>query len=296
MARRRVGTSLKVLAVVGALWVVVAGVLVYVAGSAALASARARSDSIALLESVWTHASAARAALDAVPAFDLSSSNPDFAGSRQTADQYASELAGNLASVQADEVRLRGDRDRLASQATGAPVALFRSGLDHERRRAEGLLSALQSEDAALRIVRVQAKTLSAIFDAANDFSVVLVDHVEQRDVAGALALYPRLDAKLKTAAQLASGEPTPPQIQKLVAGMLTLSSDVDAFLQAARRGDLLVALVTVPKVQADATALRTFDSPGLQAYEQTLLRPYQVRFDSGARAAGFTPATTARA
>jgi hypothetical protein len=75
---------------------------------------------------------------------------------------------------------------------------------------------------------------------------------------------------------------------------MLTLSADLDAYLQAARRGDLLGALAAVPKVQADATALQSFDSPGLQSYEQTLLRPYEDRFDLGVRAAGFTPATTA--
>jgi hypothetical protein len=206
----RVVTSLKVLAAVGVLWAVAVGVLAYLAGSTALASARARSDSTALLVSVWTHANAAQAALDAVPSFDLSSTNPDFAGSKQTADQYSVQLDGDLTSVQADETLLRADQVRLANRASGMLAQPFRSGLDSERRRAEELLSAIRAEDAALLIVGIQARTLSAIFDAASDFSVVFVDHVERLDVTGAVALYPGLVTKLKTAAQLASGEPTP--------------------------------------------------------------------------------------
>jgi hypothetical protein len=292
MARRRVGTSLKVLAVVGALWVAVASVLVYLVSSTAVASDRARSDSIALLESVRTHANDARAALEAVPTFDLSSTNPDFAAARQTSDQYASELTADRTAVQGDEVRLRADRDRLVIQAAG-PVALpFRPTLDHERLRAEGLLSALQAEDAALKIVVDQMKTLSAIFDAAGDFSVVLVDHVEQRDLKGALALFPALEAKLMTAAGAAGGRTTPPQIQKLVSGMQTLAADLDAFLRAAQSGNLVAALALAPRVQADSTALQSFDSQGLDTFEQTLLQPYKDRFDSGVRAAGFTPVT----
>jgi len=293
MARRRVGTLLKVLAAVGALAVVVAGVLVYLVGTTAIASGRARSDSIALLESVRTHANKAQVELKAVPPFDVSSTNPDFAQGKHTADQYASQLATDRTTVLADEVSLRADRDRLSKQATGILALPFRPSLDHERMRAESLLSALQAEDAGLQIVENQMKTVSAIFDAAGDFSVILTDHVEKQDFAGALALFPGLDAKLKAAAQAAGDPSTPPQIRKLVTGLQTLSTDLNAFLRAAQREDAATVLALVPKVEADSNALGSFDSQGMSSYEQTLLQPYLDRFDSGVRGAGFTPQGT---
>lgn len=46
------------------------------------------------------------------------------------------------------------------------------------------------------------------------------------------------------------------------------------------------------PKIQADAAALQSFDTQDLNSYDRTLLKPYEDRFDSGVRAAGFTPNT----
>jgi hypothetical protein len=210
---------LKVLAALGAVWVVVAGVLVYLMDSTAVASGRVRSDSTGVLQSVRTHANAAQAALAALPQFDASGTSPDFTGAKQTADQYESRLAGDRTTVQADEVRLRADRDRLLNQASGVLALPFRPTLDHERSRAEGLLSALQAEDTALQIEADQMHTLSLIFDAEADFATLLIDHVEKQDVAGALALLPGLDGKLRAASQAAAGPNTAPQARKLVEG-----------------------------------------------------------------------------
>jgi hypothetical protein len=284
---------LKVLAVVGSLVVIVVGVLVYLVGSTALASNRARSDSVTLLESVRTRANSAQDALKAVPPFDVSSTNPDLARAKQTADQYSGQLAGYRMTVQADEVKLRADRDRLRNQATGILALPFRSSLDHERLRTEGLLSALEAEDTGLQIEVDQMKTLSAIFDAERDFLVLLNDHLDKQDIKGSIALFPALDGKLKTAAQDSAGQNTPPQMQKLVASMQTLSTDLNAFLQAAQRQDSRTVLALEPKVVGDFSALETFDTKGMESYEQTLLQPYEDRFDSGVRAAGFTPKLT---
>jgi hypothetical protein len=284
---------LKVLAVVGALAVIVAGVLVYLVGSTAVASGKARSDSITLLESVRTRANDAESALKAVPAFDVSSTNPDFPKAKQAADQYGSQLGSFRTTVQGDEVKLRTDRDRLTSHATGVLALPFRASLDHERQRTEGLLFALQAEDTALQIEQDQMRAVAAMFDAEGDFYVLLNDHLGKQDITGSLALFPALDGKLKTAAQAATGQDMPPQLQKLVVSMQTLSTDLDAFLQATQRRDRSRVLALQPKVDADANALANFDSTGLVSYEQTLLQPYQDRFDSGVRAAGFTPTTT---
>jgi hypothetical protein len=283
---------LKVLAVLGAVWVVVVGVLVYLVDTTAVASARARSDSTSLLDSVRTHANAAQAALAALPQFDASGTSPDFAGAKHTADQYASQLAGDRTTVQADEVRLRADRDRLLEQASSVLALPYRPSLDHERLRAEGMLSALQAEDTALQIEADQMHTVSLIFDAENDFATLLIDHVEKQDVAGALALFPGLDGKLQAASQAAAGANTAPQARKLVGDLQKLSTDVGALLQAERRLDLGTALALGSKVQADVAVVEAFDSQGLDSYEQTLLQPYLDRFDSGVRAAGFTTAS----
>lgn len=292
MARRRVGTLLKVLAAVGALAVIAAGVLVYLFAQTAVASNRARTDSIALLESVRTRANDGEAALKTLPTVDISATNPDFATAKQTVDKYGAQLGTFQTTVRADEVRLRADRDRLQHQATGVLELAFRPSLDHERLRAEGLLSALQAEDTSLQIEQEQMKAASAIFDAESDFYTLISDHVDKQDVSGSLALFPGLDGKLAAAAQASTGQDKPPQLQKLVAELQTLSTDLNAFLRAAQRGDRNTALGIEPKVEADSTALQSFDSQGLDSYERTLLQPYEDRFDSGVRAAGFVPET----
>jgi hypothetical protein len=293
MARRRVGTLLKVLAAVGALVVIAGGVLVFLFAQTALASNRARTDSIALLQSVRTHGNDAVAAMRAVPPFtDISSTNPDFARAKQTADQYNGQLGTFQATVRADEVRLRTDRDRLTRQATGVLALPFRASLEHERLRAESLLAALQAEDTGMQIEQDEMKAVSATFDAEGDFTTLIVGHLDKQDITGSIALFPALDGKLATAAKASAGHDQPPQLQKLIADMQTLSTDLDAFLQAAQRGDSRRAQALEPKVEADATAAEAFDSQGFTSYEQTLLQPYIDRFDSGVRAAGFTPQT----
>jgi len=292
MARRRVGTLLKVLAAVGALAVVAGGVLVFLFAQAAVASNRARTDSIALLESVRTRANDAEAALKALPPVDISATNPDFGTAKQTVDRYASQLGTFQTSVRSDEGRLQADRDGLRNQATGVLELPFRPSLDHERLRAEGLLAALQAEDTSLGIEQDQMKAVSAIFDAESDFYTLIADHVDKQDIAGSLARFPGLDGKLTTAAQAAAGQNKPPQLQKLVTQMQALSTDLNAFLKAAQRGDRSTALGLEPRVEADSTVLQSFDSQGLDSYEQTLLQPYEDRFDSGVRAAGFVPET----
>jgi hypothetical protein len=116
MARRRVGTLLKFLAAVGALAVIAGGVLVFLFTETALASNRARSDSIALLESVRTRANDGEAALKTLPTLDISAKNPDFATAKKTVDQYAAQLGTFQTTVRADEVRLQADGDRLRNQ------------------------------------------------------------------------------------------------------------------------------------------------------------------------------------
>jgi hypothetical protein len=213
-------------------------------------------------------------------------------GAKQTVDQYATQLGTFQTGVRADELRLQADGDRLRNQATGVLELPFRPSLDHERLRAEGLLSALRAEDTSLLIEQDQMKAASAIFDAEGDFYTLITDHVDKQDIGGSLALFPGLDSKLAAAAQVSAGQNRPPQLQKLVAEMQTLSTDLASFLRAAQRGDRSTALSLEPKVEADSTALQSFDSQGLDAYERTLLQPYEDRFDSGVRAAGFTPET----
>jgi len=280
---------LKVLAAVGALVVIAGCVLVYLFTTAALASNKTRTDSIALLESARVHGNDGEAALKTLPALDISTTNPDYATAKVTVDSYTTQLESFQTTVRADEARLRADRDRLRTQAAGLLELPFRASLDHERLRAESLLSALQAEDTSLQIEQDQMRAAWAILDAESAFYTLISDHLDKQDIAGSLALFPGLDSKLGAAAQASAGQSKPPQLQKLVSEMQTLSADLNAFLKAAQRGDRSTALALEKKVEADATALESFDSKALDSYEQTLLQPYEDRFDSGVRAAGFT-------
>src|SRR5690349_6722081 len=133
MPRWRVGTLLKVLAAVGALAVIGAGFLVFLFSTAAFASSRTRTDSVALLETVRTRGNDADAALRKLPTFDASATTPDFAQAKQTADQYAATLSGDQTGIRADEAELRADDDRLTKQEDDLFALPFRPGLDHER-------------------------------------------------------------------------------------------------------------------------------------------------------------------
>jgi hypothetical protein len=292
MPRGRVATVLKVLAAVGAFAVIAGAFLVYLFTTTAIASSQARSDSVALLETVRTRANNSDVALQKLPTFAISSTNPDYATAKQTADQYATQLTTNRTGVQADEARLGTDRDRLQNQAGGVLALPFRPGLDRERTRTEGMLSALQAEDAGLGIEVDQMKAVSAIFDAEGTLYDLVVNHLGNQDIPGTLALFPTLDAKLATAATAASGQNVPPQAHQLVVNMQTLSTDLHAFVQAYQRDDLDTLVSLQPKIDADTTALENFDSQGLDTYEQNLLQPYQDQFNAGFRAAGFSPAT----
>src|SRR5262249_51908694 len=148
--------------------------------------------------------------LTALPAFDTAGASP--AKAMQTADDYAAKMGAFRATVEADEGRLRADRDRLARQANGGLETPFRGALEYQRRRAESMLTALEAEDAELVILQNQMLAFSALFDAANDLQSV-IGRLDQQDVRGALTLFPGLGAKLQTAARLAAGPNTPPQV-----------------------------------------------------------------------------------
>lgn len=282
---------LKVLVAAGAAMLILVGAVAYLVGTAAASVGRVVSDSNTTLETVRTHANDANASVKRVPAFDVTGTNPDFAKARQTADQYAVQLGEYRGTVAADQVKLFRDRDRLSEQASGLPSLPSRGLLDRQRARVRSMLSALDAEDAALKILEDQMQALSAGFDAMGDFATVF-DDLNKQDVKGALAVFPSLDGKLQTAAKLAAGPNTPPQVQKVVASLQALSTDFNRFLQAVQRGDTRGAQALEPRIEADAAALVSFDAQGLNAYERTILQPYEDRFDKGVRAAGFTPAT----
>ncbi len=267
----------------------VAAVMGYLVGSAAGLALRSGAEADATLETVVTHVNDAHASLRRLPAFDLTGANPDFARARQSADQYALQLDRYRRTVEADRLRLIRDRDRLADGAFGLPSLPFRGILDQQRARVQSMLSALDAEDAALKILEDQMQALAAAFDVMRDFTTVFGD-LSRQDVPGALAVFPGLDGKIQTAAKRAARRDTPPQVQKLVTGLQAFSMDFHGFLQAVQRGDPGAAQALEPRLEADAAAVETFDGPGLDAYERTLLQPYEDRFNSGVRAAGFTP------
>jgi hypothetical protein len=283
---------LKVLAAVGALVVIAGAFLVYLFTTTAIDSSKAKSDSVVLLQAVVKRANDSDAALQKLPTLDISSSNPDYAKAKQTVDQYAAQLSTDRTGVQADEVKLQADRDRLANQSSGLLALPFRPGLDRERARTEALLSALQAEDAAMGIEVDQMHAVSATLDAEDTLNDLVVNHLGNQDIPGALALFPTLNTKLQTAEQATSGQNIPPQTHQVVTNMQSLSTDLNGFVQADQRGDLDTMLNLEPKIENDANALQNFDSAGLDTYEQNLLQPYENQFNAGVRAAGFSPVT----
>jgi hypothetical protein len=278
---------LKILAVVGAVVVVVVGLGAYFVGSAAFATRSAQAEASASLEKVRTHTFQLESSLSA-PSFDLTGTSPDYTKAKQTADAYLTQTDNANTMIRADQSALRANADRLAARATGVFALPFRASLDHERARVEAMLSALDAASAGLAIETSQMKTVSAAFDAFKEFGA-LTDRLQKQDINGGLAVFPTLDAKLQAAATLAQAPSVPPQIRTEMHDLQTTSADMKTYLQAIQRRDRAGAATALTRLDADVKALDTVDQTGVDAYERTLLQPYRDRYDSGVRAAGFT-------
>lgn len=279
---------LKVLAAVGAVVVVVLGVGAYLLGSAAVAAGKAQSDANAAMETARTHINDTDASLKAAPTFDVSGNPPDFAKAKKAVDDLVAGLGDARTTDARDEAGLRSVRDDLSSKGA-SPFALpYRGALDHEHQRVVSMLTALDAADGALKIVQDQLRILSAAFDADMDF-VTLLDRIQKEDIAGGLALFPSIDAKLQAAAKLAQGPAIPPQLQKELKDMQTTSTDLNAFLRAVQARDSGTIQALTPRLDADVAALDSLDITGLETYEQTLIQPYRDRYDAAVKAAGYT-------
>ena len=278
---------LRALLALGAAVVVAGAAGAYALGSAGVAAGAAESNANAALESVGSHSDAIGASLDA-GGLDTPGSPPDYATARRAANDFVTRIAAALATVAADQARLRSARAHLDTQSAGALALPYRPGLDHQRARVGAMISALDAAGAALAIEQDQMRTLAALFDALSDLAV-LTTREQQGDLAGSLAVFPGLDAKLEAAARLAQSPSNPPQLQKVLAGLLATSADLHEFLQAVQRNDRVAADSIQPLLDADASAVGSFDQADMAAYEQTLLQPYRDRYESGARAAGFS-------
>jgi uncharacterized protein YukE len=277
---------LKILAVAGAIVIVVLGVGAYVLGSSALAAGAAEANANTTLESVRSDIDGIGTSLT-TPSLDTTTT--DYAKSKQTTDQLVTQLDQARATIARDQPRLGSARDRLVRQSTGLPALPFRAALEHQRLRVDSIRGALGAADTALGIEAGQARTVSALFDASAEFDT-LTTRLQAQDLAGSLALFPGLNAKLQTAVRLGQAPDNPPQIQKMLKDMQTTSSDMQAYLQAVQRRDRNALPGLEKRLTADTTAIQNFDEAGMVAYQRTLMQPYKDRYDSGVRAAGFTP------
>jgi hypothetical protein len=278
---------LKILAIVGAVIVVVVGVGGYLVGSAAFATRGTQAQASASLETARTHTFTLESSLN-VPNFDLTGASPDFAKAKKTADDYLTGTDQANATIRADQGALRTADERLRARAAGVFALPFRASLDNQRARVEAMLSALDAASAGLAIETSQMKLVSAAFDAFAEFGV-LTARLQKQDINGSLGVFPTLDAKLQAAATLAQAPSVPPQIRTEMQDLQATSTDMRTYLQAIQRRDSRGALAAQTRLDADTKALDSLDQTGVDAYERTLLQPYRDRYDSGVRAAGFT-------
>jgi hypothetical protein len=278
---------MKVLAIVGAVAVVVLGVAVYLFGSAAVSAGTAEGDSSRLLRTTAAHT---RQIDDSLKGSDLTQvmdgANTDFKAAKQASDGLVTRLDQARTTVAGDRSGLATSEGRLAALA-GNPWALpVRTGVRNQQVRVQSVMAALDAAEGGLVIERDQMRTVSALMDAMVDFTTLSAD-LQKQDIPGSLGVVPGLQTKLQAAVQLSQGPNNPPQIHDELTTLQTLVKDLQSLLQAEQRKDSRAAAALVPKLEADQKALEGVQTSGIDAYEQKLLQPYRDRYEAGFKAAG---------
>jgi hypothetical protein len=284
---------MKLIAVFGAIAMLVAGVAAYLLGSAFVSARAAQVDSNRVLDAARAHTFQIHDSLKAPNFKNLGSgSAQDVKTAKSTVDDYLSRIDEASGTVAADHAKLATSDGKLQS-ALGNPWSMpFRSGLQDQHNRMTSVLSALDASSNGLQIERDQVRAMSALFDALQDF-VTVSDDAGRHDVAGAITAMQGVQQKLQNASQLAQGPNSPPQLQQLLANFQKTAADMQTLLQAVQHNDLKGINAVAPKLDADEKALNSFDEKGFDAYDQKLIQPYQDRYDAGWKAAGFHLATS---
>ena len=280
---------MKVLAIVGAVAVVILGAAAYLFGSAAVSAGTAEGDSNRLLQAAAGHTRQIGRSLDGSDlSKTMNGADTDFTAAKQAADGLGTQLDQARTTVEGDRSRLAASDSRLEGLA-GNPWALpVRSGVRSQQLRVRSVMAALDAADGGLAVERDQARTVSAMMDAMVDFTTLSAD-LQKQDIAGSLGVMPSLQSKLQAATRLSQGPNVPPQIHDEMVTVQTLVADLQSLLQAEQRRDTRAAAALLPRLQADEKALEGIQFSAIDGYEQKLLQPYRDRYDAGFKAAGFT-------
>jgi hypothetical protein len=226
--------------------------------------------------------------LSRLPDLTLTASKiPDPAQAKTTIDGYLTKVKQSRAVVDADVPKLRGASDRLRGESGNFLVTTQRASLDQERGRVDALVTAFTAAGQYLQITEGQLTLDSAIVDVGGAF-MALSGYVQRQDFNGAIAQYPQMDHAVQQAVTLSKGPNTPPQLQAQITALGTASTDLKQLVQAAQKKDLKTINALGPKLDADTSALDKFDQQGVNKYYDQLLKPYQDRYVSSLKQAGF--------
>ncbi|MDQ6918617.1 MAG: hypothetical protein M3Z98_04570 [Candidatus Dormibacteraeota bacterium] len=225
-----------------------------------------------------------------ISASAFSGSNPDFATMQKTIKDLSAQFVSSGTTLNADLKSLRTEDARIKGKETSIQGSLGRTQYETDRRRVESATGAFVAGGELLGVLEHQFAYYDKLAAALVAFDAMTAKaSTTPPDLAGALALYPPLDAAIGTSVSAASDPSVSPQHKALTTALQTIVADFKALLVAAQAQDSAAAQAALSKIQTDQTAFTGFDDKAFQAWEAALLKPYQDRYDKGLRGAGWT-------
>ena len=201
---------------------------------------------------------------------------------------YASGLEKANSTLQSDLKALNAEDARLRNGASSSWLLPQRQQLARDQSRTEAVISAFNSASSLFKIEQGQLTAFQSLVDVVEQFDNIS-GFIDRQDAAGALAGYPPLEQKLQALVSAASAPNVPPQFTAGVNLLKSLGDDLKRLLQAIQANDAATEQTLALKIEAEANALGSFDSSGMDTYEEALLKPYRDAYESGMKKAGFT-------
>ena len=266
---------------------VVIGVGVFFAASVATVGSR-HTAALAALESARRHNNAVHAMLTD-PALNAALDNAKSVQDAKAAmDDYRAKMGGAIRIVESQLAGLKAEQADLQGADRNPLTFSGRSQLSHDRERVDAATAAFDSAAKFLTIsdghLRVFNATLAGVVELDN-----VIAFIDANDISGGLALIPQLKQQLQSAATVAQGAPTPPQLKALIAALTKAVDDLNQALAALQSNDRATLARLAPTLDADGRAVSaSFDAQGLAAFELQLLGPYRMRYEANMKKAGF--------
>jgi hypothetical protein len=261
----------------GSRWLVIGGIAIilvlvvgYVLGGAAAAAGPVGNADKALRSTV-DHENTVVDVLnqDPLKGIDLSNTT-DIPQAKAAMTAYKQKLSHVEPTVSSDRAALQSVRPQLQPSVLTLPE---QGTINHDQRRVDAALAALQSAQRGIDISKKQVDFLNAVFDAAANFDE-LGKRMQANDLSGSASQLPATSDSVTKAMALAQPPDVPTAFMPLLKTMRQAADDLQKFIAAVQAGDNAGIQKYLAAVEADSNALGATDQNAIDKAENDLFQP----------------------